>query len=160
MFDLLLPFSEDLDPFYLGEVIEASLGEFACFFECARAVLLVFATQENKQTLSLEGDTLTFLTLVSVITTFVAFSFSTFAFGLSADFFRKSAGKTATSSERKAAEAFRVGGHFFEVGYFTMMWSLFFVLAHVHLPIGLFGLTVFAVSWAYLYIKTGPYKRD
>ena len=124
------------------------------------AVLLVFSTQEDKKTLLLKADTFTVLTMVSLITTFVGFSFSTFAFGLSADFFRKSADKTAMSFEKKAAVAFRVGGHFFGAGYFSMMWSLFFVLAHVHLLLGLFGLIVFAGSWVYLYIKTGPYERD
>jgi len=124
------------------------------------AVLLVFATQEDKQALLRKADTHTILTMLSLITTFVAFGFSTFAFGLSADWFRKSADKNIAKYEQKARTSFRVGGDFFGLGYLSMMFSLPLVLAYANFWIALFGFVVFAGSWIYLRIKTGPYERD
>jgi hypothetical protein len=122
------------------------------------AVILVFVSQEQMQKTLLSGQTLAVLTLGSFILTFVAFAFSTFAFGLSADFFRVFVDENQKDLEKRAKEAFYVGGSFFKVGYFFMMWSLGFLLALVHPVIGLFGILVFACAWAYLWKKTGPYE--
>jgi hypothetical protein len=124
------------------------------------AVLLVFATQEDKQVLLRQADIHTMLAMLSLITTFVAFAFSTFAFGVSADWFRKGADKNVAKYEQKARDSFRVGGHFFGLGYFSMMFSLPLVLAYANSLIALFGFSAFAGSWIYLWIKTGPYERD
>jgi len=125
------------------------------------AVLLVFATRQDTQSLVGRVDLHYVLTIMSLTLTFVAFAFSTFAFGLSGDFFRKGVEQKAKSAslEKRAKTALYVGGDFFKVGYFSMMWSLTFVLAYAHLLFGVFGLFVFIVSWAYLYIKTGPYEE-
>lgn len=121
------------------------------------AVILVFITQEHMRTPILSGDVLYILTITSLAVTFATFAFSTFAFGLSADFFRASVEKNVESLKQKAKEAFLVGITFFKAGYFSMMWSFTFVLAHAHLLFGLFGFLVFVGLWEYLWRKTGPY---
>lgn len=124
------------------------------------AVLLVFATQKDKQTLFHEANIHAVSTMVSLTITFIAFAFSTFAFGLSADCFRVSVDKNITSLEQKARTAFHVGLSFFKVGYVFMMCSLAFVLAYAHWLIGLFGFLVFVGFWTYLWKRTGPYKKE
>ena len=119
------------------------------------AVLLVLVTRQNPQTI------LDILTIVSLTVTFVPFAFSTFAYGLSADLFRKGAEQEEKTVywEQRAKDVLYVGGAFFKWGYFSMMFSLTFVLAYAHWLIAIFGFIAFAGSWAYLYIKTGPYKE-
>jgi len=123
------------------------------------AVLLVFATQEDKQALFLKSDVHAVLTKVSLTMTFIAFAFSTFAYSLSSDFFRKGADQNAESLgfDQRAKTTLYVGLDFFGIGYLCMMLSLAFVLAYAHLLLGIFGLFAFVLAWVYLYIRTGPY---
>lgn len=124
------------------------------------AVLLVFVTQQDTQTLLGNLDLHYCLTIGSLTATFVAFAFSTFAFGLSADGFRKGLEEKAETAswEQRAKTAFYVGCSFFKMGYFMMMLSLAFVLAYAHWLFGVFGLFTFIVAWVFLCVKTGfPY---
>jgi hypothetical protein len=124
------------------------------------AVILIFITQEDMRTSCLNADIHAVLTMISLTLTFVGFAFSTFAFGLSADFFRVSDDEAVPSLEKRAKTSFSVGGDFFKVGYFFMMWSLVFVLAYTHWMISLFGFVVFVGMWVYLWKKTGPYESE
>jgi len=126
------------------------------------AVLLVFVTSQDTQTLLSKVDFHCVLTIVSLTVTFVAFAFSTFAFGLSADDFRKSLEDKAESGtwEQRAKTAFYTGCSFFKMGYFMMMLSLAFVLAYGHWLFALLGILIFIAFWVWLCHKTGfPYRE-
>jgi hypothetical protein len=126
------------------------------------SVLWFMATRQEMPTLLAKTDLLTILTLASLTITFAAFAFSTFAFGLSADFFRKATDQESENAtwENKAKTAFYVGCSFFKLGYFFMMLSLTFVLAQAHVLFGIFGFVIFVLSWIYLVRKTGPYVDE
>ena len=104
------------------------------------------------------GDQLTIFTVFIVTVTFTAFAFPAMAFGLSADSFRKSVQENSAEYKKKAIAAFDVGGAFFQIAYIAMLFSLFAVLAHIHLAMGIVGAVIFVVAWAYLLLKTYPYK--
>jgi hypothetical protein len=131
------------------------------------AAILIFVSQERLQKTLLAGEAFSVLSMIFLTVTFVAFAFSTFAFGLSADCCRESArAKLANIEEdqkhleEKAKESFWTGLSFFKAGYVSMMLSLTFVLALVHPIIGLAGFLFFVFAWAYLWKKTGPYVKE
>lgn len=124
------------------------------------AALLLFVSQERMVSSILNGDRLAIFTIGILSVTFVAFVFSASAFGLSSDFFKVSilATENRHDREEQAKKASDVGGEFYKAAWLAMMFSLFGVLAQIHIALGIFGIVIFAVSWAYLYKKTRPYE--
>lgn len=122
------------------------------------AVLLLYVSQDQMRSLFQNGDRLTIFTVFVLTITFTAFAFSAFSLGLSAGLFRKSVQKNSVEYKKKAIAAFDVGGDFFRVAYLSMLASLFGVLAHLDIAMGVAGALIFIFAWAYLVWKTYPYK--
>ena len=122
------------------------------------AVLLLYVSQDRMRSLFQNGDRLTIFTVSMLTITFTAFAFSAFALGLSADLFRKSVQENSAEYKKKAIAAFDVGCDFFRIAYMAMLASLFGVLAHIDLSMGIVGALFFIIAWAYVVLKNYPYK--
>jgi MFS family permease len=128
------------------------------------AVLLLYVSQDRMRNLFENGDQLTIFTVLVLTVTFVAFAFSAFALGLSADLFRKSVQEKSVEYKKKAIKAFDTAGAFFKAAYVAMLFSLSAVLANLSLAMGVAGGVLFILAWVCLVLKNYPYaikkKRD
>lgn len=122
------------------------------------AGLLLYVSQNRMHDLFENGDQLTIFTVVVLTVTFVAFAFSAFALGLSADMFRKSVQEKSEEYKKKAIKAFDTAGAFFKAAYIAMLFSLSAVLANINLVMGIAGGALFILAWIYLIIRNHPYK--
>ena len=121
------------------------------------AVLLLYVSQDRMHNLFENGDRLTIFTVLVLTVTFIAFAFSAFALGLSADLFRKSVQEESVEYKKKAIKAFDTAGVFFKIAYVAMLFSLAAVLANVSLAMGIVGGVLFILAWACLWMKNRPY---
>jgi len=122
------------------------------------AALLLYVSQKHMRIGFESGDRLAIFTVFMLTITFVAFAFSAFALGLSADMFRKSVQEKSVEYKKKAVTAFDTATDFLKIAYLAMLLSLSAVLANISLAMGIVGGVIFILAWTYVVLKNYPYK--